>query len=281
MMKRLGYKREFAGAVEAASSTGGQIMPPIMGAAAFLMVEFIGRGVTYWDIAKSAAIPAILYFTGIWIMTHFEAKKLGLRGLTDEELPDRKEVFKKLYLLTPLVLIIIIMMMGVPVIHSALYGILACIVVGFLNKEVKFGIKEIIDALADGARTALAVASATACAGIIVGVVVKTGLGLSLASGLVELAGGNILFTLFLVMIASLILGMGAPTTANYIITSTIAAPAIVTLLAPDVPLSAVPVVTLLSAHFFVFYFGIIADITPPVALAAFFSNCNFRWRSN
>ncbi|WP_246045780.1 TRAP transporter permease [Ureibacillus terrenus] len=270
MMKRLGYKREFAGAVEAAASTGGQIMPPIMGAAAFLMVEFIGRGVTYWDIAKSAAIPAILYFTGIWIMTHFEAKKLGLRGLTDEELPNRKEVFKKLYLLTPLVLIIIIMMIGIPVIHAALYGILACIVVGFLNKDVKFGLREIIDALADGARTALGVAAATACAGIIVGVVVKTGLGLSLASGLVEIAGGNVLLTLFLVMIASLILGMGAPTTANYIITSTIAAPAIVALLAPDVPLSAVPVVTILSAHFFVFYFGIIADITPPVALAAF-----------
>lgn len=270
MMKRLGYNKNFAGAVEASASTGGQLMPPIMGAAAFLMVEFIGRGITYWDIAKAAAIPALLYFTGIWIMTHFEAKRLGLRGLTDEEMPDRSHVFKKIYLLTPIVLIIILMMSGIPVIHAALYGILSCIIVGFINPDVKFGFKEIIDGMVDGARSALAVAAATACAGIIVGVVVKTGLGLSLANSLVKLAGGSILITLFFVMIASLILGMGAPTTANYVITSTIAAPAIIALLAPDVPASAAPIIIVLSAHFFVFYFGIIADITPPVALAAF-----------
>ncbi|MFJ5770054.1 TRAP transporter permease [Psychrobacillus sp. NPDC093180] len=270
MMKSLGYKKEFAGAVEASSSTGGQLMPPIMGAAAFLMVEFIGRGVTYWDIAKAAAIPAILYFTGIWIMTHFEAKRLGLRGLTDEQMPDRKKIFKKLYLILPIFLIIVLMMVGVPVIHSAMYGIVACIIVGMINRDTKTGPREILDALVDGARTALGVIAATACAGIIVGVVVKTGLGLSLATSLVKLAGGSIILTLFFVMIASLILGMGAPTTANYVITSTIAAPAIIALLAPDVPQSAVPIVVLLSAHFFVFYFGIIADITPPVALAAF-----------
>src|SRR5690606_35105381 len=122
MMKKLGYKKEFAGAVEAAASTGGQLMPPIMGAAAFLMVEFIGRGITYWDIAKAAAIPALLYFTGIWIMTHFEAKRLGLRGLSDDEMPNRKEVFKKIYLLIPIVLIIVLMLSGVPVMHAALYG---------------------------------------------------------------------------------------------------------------------------------------------------------------
>ena len=270
LMKRLGYKKDFAGAVEASSSTGGQLMPPIMGAAAFLMVEFIGRGITYWEIAKAAAIPAVLYFAGIWIMTHFEAKRLGLRGLTDDEMPDRKQIFKKIYLLIPILIIIFIMSAGVSVIHSAMYGILACIVVGIINPDVKFGIREIIDALVDGARTALGVVAATACAGIIVGVVVKTGLGLSLATSLVDLAGGSILLTLFFVMIASLILGMGAPTTANYVITSTIAAPAIITLMAPDVALSAAPLVIVLSAHFFVFYFGIIADITPPVALAAF-----------
>ncbi|MCM3723204.1 MULTISPECIES: TRAP transporter permease [Solibacillus] len=270
MMKRLGYNKNFAGAVEASASTGGQLMPPIMGAAAFLMVEFIGRGVTYWDIAKAAAIPAVLYFTGIWIMTHFEAKRLGLRGLKDEEMPDRSKVFKKIYLLIPIVLIIILMMSGVPVIHAALYGIISCIVVGFINPDVKFGFKEIIDGMVEGARSALAVAAATACAGIIVGVVVKTGLGLSLANSLVKLAGGSIILTLFFVMIASLILGMGAPTTANYVITSTIAAPAIIALLAPDVAASAAPLIVVLSAHFFVFYFGIIADITPPVALAAF-----------
>ncbi|WP_342558082.1 TRAP transporter permease [Metasolibacillus sp. FSL K6-0083] len=270
MMKKLGYKKEFAGAVEASASTGGQLMPPIMGAAAFLMVEFIGRGVTYWDIAKAAAIPALLYFTGIWIMTHFEAKRLGLRGLTDEELPNRKEVFKKIYLLLPIVLIIVLMLVGVPVMHAALYGVLACILVGMFNKDTRLGPLDILDALVDGARTALGVVAATACAGIIVGVVVKTGLGLSLANSLVKLAGGSILLTLIFVMIASLILGMGAPTTANYVITSTIAAPAIIALLAPNTPQELVPVVILLSAHFFVFYFGIIADITPPVALAAF-----------
>lgn len=270
LMKRLGYKKDFAGAVEASSSTGGQLMPPIMGAAAFLMVEFIGRGITYWEIAKAAAIPAVLYFAGIWIMTHFEAKRLGLRGLRDDEMPDRKQIFKKLYLLIPILIIIFIMSAGVSVIHSAMYGILACIVVGIINPDVKLGVREIIDALVDGARTALGVVAATACAGIIVGVVVKTGLGLSLATSLVDLAGGSILLTLFFVMIASLILGMGAPTTANYVITSTIAAPAIITLMAPDVALSAAPLVIVLSAHFFVFYFGIIADITPPVALAAF-----------
>lgn len=270
MMKKLGYKKEFAGAVEAAASTGGQLMPPIMGAAAFLMVEFIGRNITYWDIAKAAAIPALLYFTGIWIMTHFEAKRLGLKGLKEEEMPNRKEVFKKIYLLLPIVLIIVLMTTGMPVMHAALYGIVSCIVVGFINPDVKLGVKELIEALADGARSALAVAAATACAGIIVGVVVKTGLGLSLATSLVKLAGGSIILTLMLVMIASLILGMGAPTTANYVITSTIAAPAIIQLLAPGVAQELVPIAVLLSAHFFVFYFGIIADITPPVALAAF-----------
>ncbi|MCH7320335.1 TRAP transporter permease [Solibacillus sp. MA9] len=270
MMKRLGYNKNFAGAVEASASTGGQLMPPIMGAAAFLMVEFIGRNITYWDIAKAAAIPALLYFTGIWIMTHFEAKRLGLRGLKDEEMPDRSHVFKKIYLLIPIVLIIVLMVSGVPVIHAALYGIISCVVVGVINPDVKFGVKEFVDSLVEGARSAIAVAAATACAGIIVGVVVKTGLGLSLANSLVKLAGGSILLTLFFVMIASLILGMGAPTTANYVITSTIAAPAIIALLAPDVPASAAPIVIVLSAHFFVFYFGIIADITPPVALAAF-----------
>ncbi|MCT6925198.1 TRAP transporter permease [Metasolibacillus sp.] len=270
MMKKLGYKKEFAGAVEASASTGGQLMPPIMGAAAFLMVEFIGRGVTYWDIAKAAAIPALLYFTGIWIMTHFEAKRLGLRGLSDEEMPNRKEVLKKIYLLVPIILIIVLMLVGVPVMHAALYGVLACILVGMFNKETRLGPLDILDALVDGARTALGVVAATACAGIIVGVVVKTGLGLSLANSLVKLAGGSILLTLVFVMIASLILGMGAPTTANYVITSTIAAPAIIALLAPNTPQDLVPVVVLLSAHFFVFYFGIIADITPPVALAAF-----------
>lgn len=270
MMKKLGYKKEFAGGVEAAASTGGQLMPPIMGAAAFLMVEFIG-GVTYWEIAKAAAIPALLYFTGVWIMTHFEAKRIGLKGLTKEEMPNRKEVLKKIYLLLPIVAIIVFLLIGIPTMHAALYGIVLTIFVSAFNKETRLGIKDIIHALVDGARTALAVAAATAAAGIIVGVVVKTGLGLSLANGLVSASGGNILLTLFFTMLAAIVLGMGSPTTANYVITSTIAAPAIITLLMIGEPAgAAVPLVIALSAHLFVFYFGIIADITPPVALAAF-----------
>ncbi|MFD2212547.1 TRAP transporter permease [Metabacillus endolithicus] len=258
MMKKLGYKKEFAGAVEAAASTGGQLMPPIMGAAAFLMVEFIG-GITYWEIAKAAAIPAVLYFAGIWIMTHFEAKRIGLRGLTKEEMPDRKEVLKKIYLLLPIIAVIVLLMSGIIVTHAALYAILVAIIVGLFNKATRMGPKQFVLALVDGARSALGVAAATAAAGIIVGIVTKTGLGLKLANGLIDLAGGYLIPTLMLTMLAAIVLGMGSPTTANYVITSTIAAPAIILLGVPD-----------LSAHLFVFYFGIIADITPPVALAAF-----------
>jgi TRAP transporter 4TM/12TM fusion protein len=259
MMKKLGYRKEFAGAVEAAASTGGQLMPPIMGAAAFLMVEFIGGGITYWDIAKAATIPALLYFTGIWIMVHFEAKRVGLRGMTDEELPDRKEVLKKIYLLLPILAVILLMVSGMSIMRAALWSILITILVSMIRKDTRIGFKDAIDALVDGARTALSVAAATAAAGIIVGVVTKTGLGLKLANGLLDLAGGVLIPTLMLTMVAAIVLGMGSPTTANYVITSTIAAPAIILLGVPD-----------LSAHLFVFYFGIIADITPPVALAAF-----------
>ena len=269
MMKKLGYKKEFAGGVEAAASTGGQIMPPIMGAAAFLMVEFIG-GVTYWQIAKAAAIPALLYFTGVWIMTHFEAKRVGLKGMSEDQIPNRKETLKKIYLLLPIIGIIIFLLIGIPTMKAALLGIVLTIVVSAFDKSTRLGFKDMIHALVDGARTALAVAAATACAGIIVGVVVKTGLGLSLATGLISAAGGNIFLTLFFTMLAAIVLGMGSPTTANYVITSTIAAPAIITLLMLDTPDATVPIVVAVSAHLFVFYFGIIADITPPVALAAF-----------
>lgn len=267
MMKKTGYRPEFAGAVEASSSTGGQIMPPIMGAAAFLMAEF--TGIPYWDIAKAAAVPAILYFVGIWIMVHFEAKRTGLRGLTKEELPNKKEILSKLYLLLPIFIIIGLMSMGFSPIRSALLGIVSVVAVAAFRKETRMSAKDIFDALESGARTALGVAAATACAGIIVGVVTLTGLGLKFANGLIDLSGGNLLLTLVFTMIASLILGMGSPTTANYIITSTMAAPAIILLLS-DPGASEIPTTVVLSAHMFAFYFGIIADITPPVALAAF-----------
>ncbi|HZG85324.1 TRAP transporter permease [Paenibacillus sp.] len=257
MMKRMGYKKEFAGAVEAASSTGGQIMPPIMGAAAFLMAEF--TGVDYWSIALAAAIPAVLYFTGIWIMVHFEARRLGLRGLNEEEMPDRWDVLKRSYLLAPILVVILSLMFGASPIRAALYGIAACIAVSFFRADTRMSIADFVLTLRNGARSALGVVAATAAAGMIVGTVLLTGLGLKFANGLIDLSGGVLLMTLLLTMFSSILLGMGTPTTANYIITATIAAPALIQL---DVPI--------LAAHMFTFYFGIVADITPPVALAAF-----------
>jgi TRAP transporter 4TM/12TM fusion protein len=192
-------------------------------------------------------------------MTHFEAKRLGLRGLTKEELPDKKEVLKKMYLLLPIVIIITALMMNFSAERSAIIGIVSTIVVGAFRKETRMSITDILEALASGARMALGVVAATACAGIIVGTITLTGIGLKLANGLIDLAGGQLFLTLFFTMIASLILGMGTPTTANYIITSTIAAPALVQMGVPEI-----------AAHMFTFYFGIVADITPPVALAAF-----------
>lgn len=270
MMKKLGYNKNFAGAVEAAASTGGQIMPPVMGAAAFLMIEF--AGVPYLEIIKAALIPAILYFAGIWIMVHLEAKKTGLVGLPEDQIPPKKEVFKKIYLLTPIIAIIVFMDLGTSISRAAIYGILFTVLVSLFRKDTRINLRKISIALQDGARNALGVAAATACAGIIVGVVTKTGLGLKLGHSIVGLASSItsepfflLMLTLVFTMITSIIIGMGSPTTANYIITSTIALPAILTL--NDQLEFAVPV---LAAHMFVFYFGIVADITPPVALAAF-----------
>lgn len=270
MMRRLGYDRNFAGAVEAAASTGGQIMPPIMGAAAFLMIEFASE--SYLNIAKAALIPAFLYFAGIWIMTHLEAKRMGLRGLPADQIPKFKVVLKKIHLLIPILVIVVLLFNGYSIERTALYGILSTIVVSMFLKETRINFTKFIDALTAGARTALGVASATAAAGIIVGVVTKTGLGLKMGNTLISIAGSispnlqvQLLLTLFFTMVTSLILGMGSPTTANYIITSTIALPAILAL--NDLLPVAIPV---LAGHMFVFYFGIVADITPPVALAAF-----------
>jgi TRAP transporter 4TM/12TM fusion protein len=257
MMKRLGYRPEFAGAVEAAASTGGQIMPPVMGAAAFLMAEFMN--VPYVEVVKAAVIPAVLYFTGVFVVVHFEAKKCGLRGLSREELPKMGKVLKeRFYLILPLVGIIYFLVEGSTPMRAALSGLVLCVLVGMLRKETRLDLKKLLDTLESGARGALGVALACATAGIIVGVVTLTGLGLKMGDGLLALAGGQILPTLIFTMITSLILGMGAPTTANYVITSTVAAPALLKLGTP-----------LMAAHMFVFYFGIVADITPPVCLAA------------
>jgi len=258
MMKRLGYSPEFAAAVEASSSTGGQIMPPIMGAAAFVMAEFLNM--PYIQIAKAAIIPACLYFFGVFMEVHFEAKRLKLRGLSRDELPMFIDVMKERgHLFVPLVSIIVFLSIGFTPLYAALTGLVTCVVVGAMRKSTRMSPREIADAFELGARNAIGVALACASAGIIIGVITLTGLGLKLANGLVDLAGGNLLLTLIFTMFTSIILGMGAPTTANYIITSTIAAPALILLNVHP-----------LAAHMFVFYFGIIADITPPVALAAY-----------
>ena len=270
IMKRLGYHKNFAGAVEAAASTGGQIMPPVMGAAAFLMVEF--AGVPYIQIVLAAIIPALLYFSGIWIMVHLEAKKQGLSGVSNEDIPNKKEVLKGLYLLTPILAIVVFIYMGYSISRAAIYGIVFTLIVSLFRKDTRITLPKLFKALTDGARSALGVAAATACAGMIVGVISRTGLGLKLGNEIVGLAHEItetpmllLLLTLFFTMITSIIIGMGSPTTANYIITSTIALPVIMTLEAQFN--MGIPV---LAAHMFVFYFGIVADITPPVALAAF-----------
>ena len=258
MMKRLGYRPEFAAAVEAAASTGGQIMPPIMGAAAFLMAEF--TGIPYIEVAKAAILPAILYFTGIFIAVHYEAKRLGLRGIPRDQLPGVWSVVKSRgHLILPLVGIIWLLMEGSTPMKAAFYGILLAVGVAMLHPSTRMSGREILAALEQGARGALGVVMATAVAGIVIGVITLTGLGLKLASGVVQLAQGNLLLTMVATMLTSLVLGMGVPTTANYVITSTIAAPALLQLGVP-----------LLAAHMFVFYFGVVADITPPVALAAY-----------
>ena len=273
MMKKLGYKGEFAGAVEAAASTGGQLMPPIMGAAAFLMAESIG--VPYVTIVKAAIIPAILYFTGIFITVHLEAKKLGLKGLPREQLPKVGPLLLKSYMILPLIVIIVFLCLGKTAVFAALMGIVACLIIGIVTSVVDlamgrkptFGTKDIIDVICASARNIISVAIACGMAGIIIGIVTLTGVGLKLGAGLVTLAHGKLFWTLFLTMIASIILGMGAPTTANYLITSTITAGAIITCLYGQG--SEIENVMKLPAHMFAFYFGIIADVTPPVALAA------------
>ena len=258
MMKKMGYRPEFAAAVEAAASTGGQIMPPIMGAAAFLMSEM--TGIPYSNIIIAAIIPAFLYFTGIMIMVHLEAKRYGLKGLPPEEIPNFfRLMLSYWYLLIPLVVLVTMMMTGYTPARAALIAIVLSIVVSMFRKETRMDFSTFLGALEAGARNIIGVGVACAVAGMIVGTVTLTGIGLKLANGLLALSGGNILLALFFTMIASIVLGMGVPTTANYVIMATITAPIVLQL-----------GVDLLPAHMFVFYFGIVADITPPVALAAY-----------
>ncbi|MFB0958325.1 MAG: TRAP transporter permease [Clostridiaceae bacterium] len=258
IMKKTGYKPEFAAAVEAAASTGGQIMPPIMGAAAFLMAELTDT--PYSVIAVTAILPALLYFTGIFMMIHFEAKKLGLKGLPKETLPNFwKLLLKKGYLFLPILTLIALMSLGRTPANSAVYAILAAVIVSMFSKETRMSPATFAEALAGGSRNTMGVAVACAIAGIIVGIVTLTGLGQDLLNVLMSVAGTSKFLALFLTMVSCIILGMGVPTTANYVIMATITAPIVMSMGVP-----------MLAAHMFVFYFGIVADITPPVALAAY-----------
>ncbi|WP_246050089.1 TRAP transporter permease [Aquibacillus sediminis] len=259
MMKKARFRPEFAAAAEASASTGGQLMPPIMGAAAFIMIEYTGT--TYQTIMLAALIPSILYFAGIFMGTHFEAKKQGIHGVAKHLLPNAKELLKKRgYMLLPLLVIIVTLFSGLTAQRAAIYGIVVAFVITMINKETRMSFKKILFVLEQGARTALPVIAAVSTAGIIVGVVGMTGLGGKFASGIIALSNNILPLALFLTMIACIILGMGLPTTANYVVTATVAAPALIN----GFGLEIIPV------HLFVFYFGIVADITPPVCLAAY-----------
>ena len=258
MMKKTGYRGEFAGAVEAAASTGGQIMPPIMGAAAFLMAEYMG--IPYAQVALKAILPAALYFTGIFIAVHLEAKKLGLKGIPREELPKFSVLTKKIYLLAPLVVLVALVATNLRTMQfSASIAIVIAILVGAINKDNRITPKKIIDALEAGAKSTITVAVACGVAGMVAGCITVTGLASKIITAIVSVSGGNMMIALFLTMLCCIVLGMGVPTTANYCIMAATCAPILVTLN-----------VNPIAAHFFVFYFGIVADITPPVALAAY-----------
>jgi len=276
-MKKVGYPPHFAGAVEATSSTGGQITPPILGAAAFIMVEYLE--VPLRDILAAALFPALLHYFGIFIMVHLEAKKLGLRGLSPDELPKAAMVLKQHWLsIIPLIILVYFILAGRTPDFAAVYGIIACIVVGFLNPVNRLSPKDLWDSLALGAKNTIAVGAAAATVGIVVGVVTLTGVGFRLGYVVVQTATdmadvlGNLwllnyfsieqwalFISLVLIALACIIMGAGIPTTATYIILVAVAAPALA-------QLQVEPIV----AHFFVFYYGVLADITPPVALAAY-----------
>ena len=258
LMKKTGYKPEFAAAAEASASTGGQIMPPIMGAAAFLMADYVQ--VPYSNIVVRAILPAVLYFAGIFIAVHLEAKKLGLRGLSKEELPKLKPLLKKWYLMLPLVVLVYLVGTSTRSIqYSAAIAIVACIFVGLFNKDNRITLKKILEALAAGGQGMITVAAACGVAGIIAGTITMTGLANTLINGILTVAGNHTIIALFLTMICCIVLGMGVPTTANYCIMAATCAPILIRMGVPA-----------LAAHFFVFYFGIVADLTPPVALAAY-----------
>ncbi|MEY4013908.1 MAG: hypothetical protein RLZZ290_772 [Pseudomonadota bacterium] len=260
MMSRLGYKPAFSGAVEAVASTGGQIMPPIMGAAAFVMAEFLGA--SYLEVATYALIPAVLYYLAVFFAVHFEAKRLGLMGVPKEELPKFWDVIKERgHLFVPLIIIVVVLMMGFSAPMAALAGIMSVVPIALLRATTRkdISLAMIIGSLEDGAKGTLAIAMACACAGIVIGVIAQTGLGLDFTTLVLNAAQSNVYYALILTMLAGIILGMGLPTTPAYIIQVALLVPALVKLGIVEQ-----------AAHLFVFYFAILSAITPPVAMAVY-----------
>ena len=284
MMKKTGYDKNFSGAVEAAASTGGQIMPPIMGAAAFLMADYLG--VPYSDIITRAILPACLYFLGVFLSVHLEAKRLGLKGLSKDQLPRMKQLMKESFLLLPLIILIYLVCSQTMTMQSAAaWSIIATIVVGVVSNYLRmrkvlkmaregdpntqaeaekvnaqqFRLVHIFEALENGGRSCISVAVACGIAGLIVGCLTVTGLASTVINAIVTISQGKLFLGLFLTMICCIILGMGIPTTATYCIMASTCAPILIQMGVP-----------MICAHFFVFYYGIVADITPPVALAAY-----------
>ena len=258
LMKKTGYKPEFAAAAEASASTGGQIMPPIMGAAAFLMADYVQ--LPYSQIVLKAILPAVLYFAGIFIAVHLEARKSGLRGLRRDELPKLRPLLKQVYLLLPLALLIYLVSSSTRSIqYAAAIAIVAAIFVSIFNKDHRPTPMRLLESLAAGGQGTITVAAACGIAGIIAGTITMTGLANMMINGIVALAGNQVFIALFLTMLCCIVLGMGVPTTANYCIMAATCAPILIRMGVPAI-----------AAHFFVFYFGIVADLTPPVALAAY-----------
>lgn len=258
MMKNIGYRPVFAAGVEAAGSTGGQIMPPVMGAAAFIMAEFLA--IPYTKIIVAATVPAILYYASIWIMVHIEALKTGLKGLPKDQLPSVKDALKaRGHMLIPVGILLYLMFTGYTPLFAAFYATLSVVLFGALKKETRMSFPQILKAMEEGAKGAVGVAVACAVVGFVVGTASLTSLGLSFGSAILDLSGNNLLLALFMTMITSIIVGTGVPTTPTYIIVATVSAPVLVKLGLPA-----------LVAHMFVFYYGALADVTPPTALSAY-----------
>lgn len=257
LMKRVGYDARFAGAVEAVASTGGQVMPPVMGAAAFIMADLTGLG--YLPVATAAVLPALLYYLGLLAMIHFEALRKNIGCLPPEMVPETKKVLRKLYYLGPICILILSLWMGRSVINSAFIATLSIVILSFFNKETRMGGKALLDAMELSARNTLMISACCAAAGIIVGVITISGIGFKFISMITDLAGGNLFLLMGFLALTCIVLGMGVPTAPAYVIVATLGAPA---LMKAGVPM--------LAAHLFVFYYAILSVITPPVCVTAF-----------